>query len=104
MSLPSRATRVILNEQIQGATLEGSPVGLSYTARYVKGGGDFIWWSERTGWGHFYLYDHDGNLKNAITSGSWRAENVVEVDSVRRVAWIRGVGREPLDRALSAQP
>jgi dipeptidyl-peptidase 4 len=61
----------------------------------VKHGGDFIWWSERTGWGHFYLYDHDGNLKRPLTEGNWRAEMVLDVDSIKRIAWIRGVGREP---------
>ena len=57
-------------------------------------GDDFIWWSERNGWGHFYLYDHNGKLKNAITSGPWRAENIVAIDSVKRVLWITGAGRE----------
>ncbi|HSL70388.1 MAG TPA: prolyl oligopeptidase family serine peptidase, partial [Longimicrobiales bacterium] len=62
--------------------------------RYVKAGGDFIWWSERSGWGHYYLYDHDGKYKNAITAGDWRAEAIAEVDSVGRVLWFRAVGRE----------
>ena len=87
--------RVLVTEAVQGATLEGQPVGISYNARYVKEGGDFIWWSERNGWGHFYVYDYNGRLKNALTSGDWRAESVVEVDSVRGIAWVRGVGREP---------
>ena len=61
----------------------------------MKSGDDFIWWSELTGWGHFYLYDHNGKLKHPLTSGEWRAETILEVDSVKRVAWIRGFGREP---------
>ena len=28
---------------------------------YVKTGGDFIWFSERDGWGHYYLYSYDGH-------------------------------------------
>jgi dipeptidyl-peptidase 4 len=94
VDLATNQTRVLVDEVVQGATLEGSPVGNSYTARYVKAGEDFIWWSERTGWGHFYLYDHDGKLKNALTAGDWRADALVEVDSVKRIAWIRGMGRE----------
>jgi dipeptidyl-peptidase 4 len=62
--------------------------------RYVNAGGDFIWWSDSTGWGHYYLYSHDGKLKNALGTGPWRAENLVEVDTVHRVAWMTGVGRE----------
>ena len=64
------------------------------TPKYVKAGGDFIWWSDSTGWGHYYLYSHDGKLKNALGTGPWRADNLVEVDSVKGVAWITGVGRE----------
>ena len=92
--LATNATKVLLAESVANATFEGSPVGNSYSARYVNAAGDFIWWSERNGWGHYYLYDHSGNLKNAITAGSWRADALIDVDSVKRVAYIRGVGRE----------
>ena len=95
VDLATNQVRVLVEETVQGATLEGSPVGNNYTARYVKSGDDFLWWSERTGWGHYYLYDHNGKLKNAITSGDWRADALVDVDSVKRIAWIRGMGREP---------
>ena len=95
VDLATNQVRVLVEESVQGATLEGSPVGNNYTARYVKSGDDFLWWSERTGWGHYYLYDHNGKLKNAITSGDWRADALVDVDSVKRIAWIRGMGREP---------
>ena len=61
----------------------------------MKAGGDFIWWSERSGWGHYYLYDNAGHLKRALTSGAWRAERIVDVDSVKGVLYFTGVGREP---------
>jgi dipeptidyl-peptidase-4 len=62
--------------------------------RYLTKGGDFLWWSERSGWGHYYLYDFSGKLKNQVTSGAWRAEAIVELDSIRGIVWVRGVGRE----------
>ena len=61
---------------------------------YVKTGGDFIWFSERDGWGHYYLYSYDGKLKRQLTSGEWRADAVIAVDSIKGIAWIRGQGRE----------
>ena len=61
---------------------------------YVKTGGDFIWFSERDGWGHYYLYSYDGKLKRQLTTGEWRADAVVSVDSIKGIAWIRGEGRE----------
>jgi hypothetical protein len=37
----------------------------------LNNGKELIHWSERDGWGHFYLYDENGTLKNQITSGPW---------------------------------
>ncbi len=31
----------------------------------------FIWFSERDGWDHLYLYDTDGNLIKQVTKGKW---------------------------------
>lgn len=87
--LGTGATRSILTESVENANLE------SQAPRYVKGGGDMIWWSERTGWGHYYLYGHDGTYKRPLTSGTWRADQIAQVDSVGGVIWLSGVGREP---------
>lgn len=89
VDLSSGETKTLLTEAVDNANLE------SQAPRYVKGGGDLIWWSERTGWGHYYLYDHNGNYKKPLTSGPWRADQVQEIDSVGGVLWISGVGREP---------
>ncbi len=62
---------------------------------YVKEGGDFLWFSERDGFGHYYLYGNDGTLKRQLTSGEWRADAVVAIDSIRGFAYVRGEGREP---------
>lgn len=57
---------------------------------------ELIWWSERSGWGHFYLYDlNTGELKNPITQGEWRVRNVLYVDAARRELLIQTAGREP---------
>ncbi len=87
--LASGNIRSLITESTENAFLERQNV------RYVKAGGDMIWWSERTGWGHLYLYDHNGTLKRPLTAGDWRVEQVVEVDTVRRVLWFAAVGREP---------
>ena len=31
--------------------------------RYIEETDEMIWWSERSGWGHFYLYGRDGKLQ-----------------------------------------
>jgi dipeptidyl-peptidase 4 len=86
--LPSHQTRTLLTESVDNAYLETQPI------RYLKAGGDFVWWSERTGWGHLYLYSHEGQLKRSLTDGAWRVQSVAEVDTVRRNVFFRGVGRE----------
>ena len=43
--------------------------------RLVNNGAELIFWSERDGWGHFYLYDvATGALKNRITEGEYVAD------------------------------
>ncbi len=88
MDVATQSTTQLLREDLENNSSERQNV------KYVKAGGDFIWWSERSGWGHYYLYDNSGKLKRALTSGAWRAEQLVDVDSVRGIAIIAGVGRE----------
>lgn len=61
----------------------------------VDDGKEIIQWSERDGWGHFYLYDGNGNLKNQITSGSFHSENITGIDEKKRVLYFTANGREP---------
>src|SRR5258708_33792500 len=62
--------------------------------RVVNNGGELVYWSERDGWGHYYLYDASGNLKNQITHGEFVAEDILGVDEKNRVAYITAGGRE----------
>lgn len=55
---------------------------------------EFIWWSERTGWGHYYLYSADGEFRGCITSGDWMAEKIVRLDTNKREIYVIGHGRE----------
>ncbi len=59
----------------------------------LNGGKDIIWWSERTGRGHFYHYDGEGNFKNAITAGNWTAGKVFAIDTLGRTIYFQGYGQ-----------
>ena len=48
--------------------------------RQINNGAELFWWSERDGWGHYYLYDGDGKLKNQITSGEYMTDAIVSID------------------------
>ena len=53
----------------------------------INEGKEMIEWSERDGWGHFYLYDENGKLKNQITQGSFHCEDILGVDEKKRVLY-----------------
>ncbi|RZL46533.1 MAG: S9 family peptidase, partial [Pedobacter sp.] len=59
-----------------------------------NGGSEIIHWSERDGWGHFYLFDANGKLKNQITSGSFHCEGIVNIDQKNRKLYFTANGRE----------
>ena len=62
--------------------------------RYLSASNEILWWSQRTDWGHLYLYDAaSGKLKHAVTTGDGNVTEVVRVDEASRSVWFRGVGR-----------
>lgn len=55
---------------------------------------ELIWFSERSGWAHFYLYDlSSGELKAPITQGKWMVRNILHFDAARRELFIQTAGR-----------
>lgn len=62
--------------------------------RLVNGGQELVWWSERDGWGHYYLLEASGRLKNQITSGEFNCRQIVNLDEKARVLYFLAGGRE----------
>jgi len=60
----------------------------------IDGGREIVHWSERDGWGHFYLYDSTGREKGRITQGPWHAEDIEGIDEKNRTLFFTGNGRE----------
>ena len=77
VDLHSGASRVVVSEQrFPRMELNVS----SYRPPNVHVVGDLdkvIWFSQRDGWGHLYLYDAEGQLVNQITSGTWTVRDVL---------------------------
>jgi dipeptidyl-peptidase-4 len=65
-----------------------------FPLRLLNNGTEILWWSERDGWGHYYLYSADGTLKNQITKGEFVSEQVTGVDEKNRVLYLMANGRE----------
>ncbi len=56
---------------------------------------ELIWFSERSGWSHLYLYDlKTGKLKNPVTQGDWIVRGVLHLDSKRRELFIQTADRK----------
>ncbi|MCY7374604.1 MAG: S9 family peptidase [Pyrinomonadaceae bacterium] len=63
--------------------------------KYLPNSNEFIWYTERDGWGHLYLYDlTTKKLKNVITSGDWVVTQILNVDEKNRVIYFNAGGCE----------
>jgi len=62
--------------------------------RLIGNGAEMLYWSERDGWGHWYLYDGKGALKNQVTSGEFVTEAIDNIDEKSRVITLTAEGRE----------
>lgn len=74
-------SRPIINEDLFACKIENQ-------------GRDIFFWSDRSGWGHYYHYDMNGKLLGAVTKGNWTAGKIAYVDSRNRQLYIYGYGRE----------
>ncbi|HKV26354.1 MAG TPA: DPP IV N-terminal domain-containing protein [Candidatus Acidoferrum sp.] len=62
--------------------------------RLAANDSELIWWSERDGWGHYYLFDASGKLKNQIDSGEFVTDQILSVDEKSRSMFFTANGRE----------
>ncbi|MEU7131972.1 DPP IV N-terminal domain-containing protein [Streptomyces sp. NPDC046261] len=63
------------------------------TVRVLSGGDEVLWYSQRDGWGHLYLYDaHTGEVRGQVTSGQWAVQEILHVDEERRVVYFIASG------------
>ncbi|MGY0505778.1 DPP IV N-terminal domain-containing protein [Luteimonas sp. e5] len=77
------------------ATQFESGIGGVVNWRYLPESGEFLWWTQKSDWGHLYLHDlADGRLKRAVTSGEWNVSELLRLDPQSRTVWFYGVGRE----------
>jgi len=90
------AARIILEET--GKTFletNADMYAFSPNIRVLANGAEIIWFSERDGWGHLYLYDgKTGKLKKQITKGEWLVRNIIQVDEEQRQIYFTAGGRE----------
>jgi dipeptidyl aminopeptidase/acylaminoacyl peptidase len=88
-------TRTIITEK--GSTVvELNPILVARPiVRTLDNTKEIIWFSQRDGWSHIYLYDGNiGQLKNQITSGPWVVRDILHIDEEKRQVYFAAAGRE----------
>ena len=67
--------------------------------RFLRGGSELVWMSERDNYNHLYLYDYaTGSVKNQITKGPWYVREVLHVDEDARQIYFTANGMEVADK------
>ncbi len=78
---------------------------------FIKGGKEFIWASERTGYAHLYRYSREGKLINPLTSGEWAVassggsaywvrSSVSAIDEKNGIVYFTGNEKSPQEKHL----
>lgn len=60
----------------------------------------FVWFSERDGFKHLYLYNTDGALQKQLTSGNWVVTELLGFDKKNENFFIVGTKDSPIERHL----
>jgi len=96
LEMASGATRTILEERSETSVTLGHNLRSGPNVRILENTQELVWYSERDGWGHLYLFDREsGEMKAQITDGSWSVWEIVQIDTSERVIYFTAGGREP---------
>ncbi len=86
--------RVVIEEKTDTLVSLVPNTHLKPLAQPLPASNELIWYSDRSGWSHLYLYDlRTGKLKNAITSGNWTVRGILHYDPKQRELVIQTSGR-----------
>ena len=98
-------TRVIFSERSDTYLELGVSVYSPVAVTPLPATNEVLWYSERSGRGHLYLYDLEtGQLKGAVTSGAWQVRNVLGVDASRREVFLTAAGIAPDEDPYACKP
>lgn len=89
-------TRTVLQEQSKTSVTLGHNYRVGPNVRIFEDEQEVVWFSERNGWAHLYLYDlKSGEIKSQITDGEWAVGDILHVDPGGRIVYFTAGGREP---------
>ncbi len=85
---PTTGDVTVLIEERLNTYIDTEPLHL------LNNGKEILFWSERDGWGHWYLYDDTGKLKNQVTSGEYTCQDIAGIDEKSRSIYVNACGHE----------
>ncbi|MGO1073133.1 DPP IV N-terminal domain-containing protein [Lysobacter sp. CA199] len=104
IGLRDGAVRQVLEERSDTRVQVNDFLYLPAAARVLAASGEAVWYSERDGWGHLYLYDlRSGRQIRRLTGGEWAVRDLIGIDERRRRLYFTAGGREsgdPYERRL----
>jgi dipeptidyl aminopeptidase/acylaminoacyl peptidase len=99
------ATRVVFSEHAEMRIDLGPNVYEPTPMRALQETKELVWWSERSGFGHLYVYDLEtGACKRQLTSGEWQVRDVLHVDQDRRDVLFLAAGLAAGDDPYTCRP
>jgi dipeptidyl aminopeptidase/acylaminoacyl peptidase len=85
--------RTLVEERGEPRVEPGQFTGSKPIVRVFSDGREVLWYSQRDGWGHLYLYDAAaGELRRQVTSGEWAVQQILHVDEARRIVYFVASG------------
>ncbi|MGW6460339.1 DPP IV N-terminal domain-containing protein [Streptomyces sp. NPDC055078] len=85
------ATTTLVSES-SATRVDPSAVIMDKAPARVLDSGEVIWFSQRDGWGHLYLYGADGTPAGRITGGEWLVSSLLHVDEQARTVFFMASG------------
>ena len=104
-SRDQRTQKLIAFDPVSGAATtlieeQGYPwLNLHSDLRFLRSG-EFLWSSERTGFRHLSLHEHDGREIRVLTEGEWMVTGQVTIDEDQRLVYFQATHDGPLERHL----
>ncbi len=98
IDLQTGKARTIIEEQMSPRMDLNSTPYNPPNVRWLGKSRSILWFSQRSGAGHLYLYDGDtGKLKNRVTQGDWLVRDIISVDEDKQRIYLTGSGKEKGD-------
>lgn len=89
------ATRTVFEEAVNTYFECGENAYVPCAITPLPATDEVLWYSERSGWAHLYLYNLDtGKLVHPVTSGDWRVRDVLGADEGRREVYVTISGKK----------